>query len=109
MRVTKLMIKPLALAVAITSLGVMNAQAAPKDPDKSTMAYEGTPSAVDAESAKIVRSPPKGLVLHQKDSSSTQRHERVNAIPICRSRFQNLAFCRCCQCLYAFRNVTFSL
>ena len=57
MRVTKLMIKPLALAVAITSLGVMNAQAAPKDPDKSTMAYEGTPSAVDAESAKIVRSP----------------------------------------------------
>jgi nitrite reductase (NO-forming)/hydroxylamine reductase len=51
------MIKPLALAVAITSLGVMNAQAAPKDPDKSTMAYEGTPSAVDAESAKIVRSP----------------------------------------------------
>ncbi len=60
MRVTKLMIKPLAMAVAITSLGVMNAQAAPpKDPDKSTMAYEGTPpSAVDAESAKIVRSPP---------------------------------------------------
>ncbi|ERS90936.1 nitrite reductase [Marinobacter sp. C1S70] len=57
MRVTKLMIKPLAMAVAITSLGVMNAQAAPKDPDKSTMAYEGTPSAVDAESAKIVRSP----------------------------------------------------
>jgi len=57
MRVTKLMIKPLTLAVAITSLGVMNAQAAPKDPDKSTMAYEGTPSAVDAESAKIVRSP----------------------------------------------------
>ncbi|MBY6104212.1 nitrite reductase [Marinobacter nauticus] len=57
MRVTKLMIKPLALAVAITSLGVMNAQAAPKDPDKSTMAYEGTSSAVDAESAKIVRSP----------------------------------------------------
>ncbi|WP_226609507.1 nitrite reductase [Marinobacter nauticus] len=57
MRVTKLMIKPLALAVAITSLGVMNAQAAPKDPDKSTMAYEGTPSAVEAESAKIVRSP----------------------------------------------------
>ncbi|MCW9011270.1 nitrite reductase [Marinobacter sp.] len=57
MRVTKPMIKPLALAVAITSLGVMNAQAAPKDPDKSTMAYEGTPSAVDAESAKIVRSP----------------------------------------------------
>ena len=54
MRVTKLMIKPLALAVAITSLGVMNAQAAPKDPDKSTMAYEGTPSAVDAESAKKV-------------------------------------------------------
>ncbi|WP_370257905.1 cytochrome D1 domain-containing protein [Marinobacter nauticus] len=57
MRVIKLMIKPLAMAVAITSLGVMNAQAAPKDPDKSTMAYEGTPSAVDAESAKIVRSP----------------------------------------------------
>jgi len=57
MRVTQMMIKPLALAVAITSLGVMNAQAAPKAPDKSTMAYEGTPSAVDAESAKIVRSP----------------------------------------------------
>ncbi|WP_456490125.1 cytochrome D1 domain-containing protein [Marinobacter nauticus] len=58
MRVTQMMIKPLALAVAITSLGVMSAQAAPKkNVDESAMAYEGTPSAVDASSAKIVRSP----------------------------------------------------
>src|SRR5690606_9701793 len=57
MRVTQMMIKPLALAVAITSLGVMTAQAAPKNGDEATMAYEGTPSAVDAASAKIVRSP----------------------------------------------------
>lgn len=58
MRVTQIMIKPLALAVAITSIGVMSAQAAPKKhADESAMAYEGTPSAVDAGSAKIVRSP----------------------------------------------------
>ncbi|HAX08500.1 MAG TPA: nitrite reductase [Marinobacter hydrocarbonoclasticus] len=57
MRVTDMMIKPLAFAVAITSMGVMTAQAAPKNGDEATMAYEGTPSAVDAASAKIVRSP----------------------------------------------------
>lgn len=57
MRVTKMMIKPLAMAVAITSLGVMTAHAAPKDPDQSEMAYKGSPSAVDAKSAKVVRTP----------------------------------------------------
>lgn len=57
MRVTKMILKPLAIAVAITSLGAMTAQAAPKDPDKSTMAYEGTASAVDPADAKVVRTP----------------------------------------------------
>jgi nitrite reductase (NO-forming)/hydroxylamine reductase len=52
-----MMIKPLAMAVAITSLGLMTAQAAPKDPDQSGMAYEGTPSSVDPGSAKSVRTP----------------------------------------------------
>ncbi|MDR9424302.1 MAG: cytochrome D1 domain-containing protein [Marinobacter sp.] len=57
MRVSKMMIKPLAMAVAITSLGVMTAHAAPKDPNKSEMAYEGTASSVDPGSAKSVRTP----------------------------------------------------
>src|SRR5690554_3766327 len=57
MRVTDMMIKPLAFAVAITSMGVMTAQAAPKNGDEATMAYEGTPSAVDAGSARVVRTP----------------------------------------------------
>ncbi len=57
MRATQLMIKPLALAVAMASFGVMTAQAASKDVDESAMAYEGTPSSIDAASAKIVRTP----------------------------------------------------
>src|SRR5690606_41061833 len=57
MRVSKMIMTPLALAVAFTSLGVMTAHAAPKNGDEAIMAYEGTPSAVDAASAKIVRSP----------------------------------------------------
>ena len=57
MRVTKMMIKPLAMAVAFASIGVMTAQAAPKDADKSSVAYEGTPSTVDPSSAKSVRTP----------------------------------------------------
>src|SRR5690554_6957831 len=57
MRVTKMIMKPLALAVAVTSLGVMSAHAAEKHVDGTSLAYEGTASAVDAESAKVVRSP----------------------------------------------------
>ncbi|WP_138435426.1 cytochrome D1 domain-containing protein [Marinobacter shengliensis] len=58
MRVTDMMIKPLALAVAITSMGVMTAQAQPhKNVDESAVAYEGTPSSIDAGSAKVVRTP----------------------------------------------------
>ncbi|WP_404364770.1 cytochrome D1 domain-containing protein [Marinobacter sp.] len=59
MSVTTLILKPLALAVAVAvaSFGVMPAYAAPKDPDPSTTAYEGTASAVDPESAKTVRTP----------------------------------------------------
>jgi len=57
MRVTNLIFKPLALAVAVASFGVMTAQAAPKNPDPSATAYEGTASAVDPKSAKVVRSP----------------------------------------------------
>ncbi|WP_449284468.1 cytochrome D1 domain-containing protein [Marinobacter sp. PE14] len=57
MRVTNLLFKPLALAVAVASFGVMTVQATPKDPDPSTTAYEGTASAVDPESAKVVRTP----------------------------------------------------
>ncbi|XKH01692.1 nitrite reductase [Marinobacter nauticus] len=57
MRAKTMMIKPLAMAVAITSLGVMTAQAAPKDPDQSSMAYEGTASTIDPGSAKVVRTP----------------------------------------------------
>ncbi|BEH15806.1 nitrite reductase [Marinobacter shengliensis] len=58
MRVTDMMIKPLAFAVAITSMGVMTAQAQPhKNVDESAVAYEGTPSSIDAASAKVVRTP----------------------------------------------------
>src|SRR5690554_6081080 len=57
MRVSKMMIKPLALAVAMTSFGAMTAQAQGTHTDEASMAYEGTPSAVDAASAKVVRSP----------------------------------------------------
>lgn len=58
MRVTDMMIKPLAFAVAITSMGVMTAQAQPhKNVDESAVAYEGTPSSIDAGSAKVVRTP----------------------------------------------------
>lgn len=58
MRVTDMMIKPLAFAVAITSMGVMTAQAQPhKNVDEASVAYEGTPSSIDAASAKVVRTP----------------------------------------------------
>jgi len=57
MRAKTMMIKPLAMAVAITSLGVMTAQAAPKNPDESTVAYEGTPSAMDPDTARSIRTP----------------------------------------------------
>src|SRR5690554_2540132 len=57
MRVSKMMIKPLALAVAMTSFGAMTAQAQGTHTDEASMAYEGTPSAVDAASVKVVRSP----------------------------------------------------
>jgi len=57
MRVDKMMIKPLVMAVAIASMGAMTAQAAPKNPDEASMAYQGTESSVDSESAKVVRSP----------------------------------------------------
>ncbi len=57
MRVTNLFFKPLALAVVVASLGVLTAHASPKDPDPSATAYEGTASAVDPASAKVVRTP----------------------------------------------------
>lgn len=57
MRVKKMTMKPLALAVAITSFGVMTAQAQEKHVDEASAAYEGTASAIDAASAKVVRSP----------------------------------------------------
>ncbi|PPK53508.1 nitrite reductase [Marinobacter persicus] len=57
MRAKTMMIKPLVMAVAITSMSVMTAQAASKDPDKSELAYKGAPSAVDPDSAKSVRTP----------------------------------------------------
>ena len=56
-RESNLLFKPLALAVAVASFGVMTVQATPKDPDPSTSAYEGTASAVDPESARVVRTP----------------------------------------------------
>ncbi|WP_339781418.1 cytochrome D1 domain-containing protein [uncultured Marinobacter sp.] len=57
MRATKPFLKPLALAVAVTSFGVMTASAAPKNADPAETAYEGTSSPIASESAKIVRSP----------------------------------------------------
>ncbi|WP_417544993.1 cytochrome D1 domain-containing protein [Marinobacter sp.] len=57
MRATKPFLKPLALAVAVASFGVMTASAAPKNADPAETAYEGTSSPIDSESAKVVRSP----------------------------------------------------
>ncbi|MBQ0832999.1 MAG: c-type cytochrome [Marinobacter sp.] len=57
MRAAKLFLKPLALAVAVASFGVMTASAAPKNADPAETAYEGAASAIDSESAKVVRSP----------------------------------------------------
>lgn len=57
MRAPELFLKPLALAVAVTSLGVMTANAAPKNADPAETAYEGTASAIDSKSANVVRSP----------------------------------------------------
>ncbi|WP_417513226.1 cytochrome D1 domain-containing protein [Marinobacter sp.] len=57
MRATHLFLKPLAVAVAFASFGAMNAIAAPKNIDPAATAYEGTPSTIDASTAKIVRSP----------------------------------------------------
>ncbi|KAA1175927.1 c-type cytochrome [Marinobacter salinexigens] len=57
MRVTSKLFQPLALAAAVASFSVLTAQAAPKNPDPSSTAYEGAPSAVEPESARIVRSP----------------------------------------------------
>lgn len=57
MRVTNLFFQPLALAVAVASFGALTAHAAPKDPDPSATAYEGTASSVDPGSAKVVRTP----------------------------------------------------
>ncbi|NMT62129.1 nitrite reductase [Marinobacter orientalis] len=57
MRVINPFFKPLALAVAVASLGAMTVHAAPKDPDPSASAYEGTSSPIDPESAQVVRTP----------------------------------------------------
>ena len=57
MRATKPFLKPLALAVAVASFGVMTASAAPKNADPAETAYEGAASPIDSESAKVVRSP----------------------------------------------------
>lgn len=57
MRANSLFLKPLALAVAVASFGVMSANAAPKHPDSTEGAYEGTTSPISPESAKTVRSP----------------------------------------------------
>lgn len=57
MRPTNLFLKPLAIAVAVASFGVMSASAAPKHPDSTEGAYEGTASPISPESAKTVRSP----------------------------------------------------
>jgi nitrite reductase (NO-forming)/hydroxylamine reductase len=57
MRVNHPFAKPLVLATVVTALSAPSAFAAPKNPDKSVTAYEGTPSAVDSDSAQIVRSP----------------------------------------------------
>lgn len=57
MRVPSPMIKPLALAIAVASFGVAQVQAAPQNGDSASTAYEGTPSAISPESAKVVRTP----------------------------------------------------
>src|SRR5690554_4662135 len=57
MRATNPFLKPLAIAVAVASFGVMSANAAPKNPDPAVTAYEGTASPIDAASAKTVRTP----------------------------------------------------
>jgi len=57
MRENNPFLKPLALAVAVASFGVMTASAAPKNPDPAESAYEGTSSPISSESAKVVRSP----------------------------------------------------
>nr|WP_100638284.1 nitrite reductase [Marinobacter salexigens] len=57
MRATNPFLKPLAIAVAVASLGVMSVNAAPKHADPTSTAYEGTPSPIDASTAKVVRSP----------------------------------------------------
>ena len=57
MRVNHPFAKPLVLATVVTALSAPSVFAAPKNPDQATTAYEGTPSSVDAASAKVVRSP----------------------------------------------------
>ncbi|MBB3190354.1 nitrite reductase [Halomonas cerina] len=51
-------LKPLAVAVTAAALGIGVAHAQPhKDIDESKAAYQGTESAVEAESAKVMRTP----------------------------------------------------
>lgn len=57
MRVTQRLFHPLALAVAIASTGAMTASAAPKHPETPATAYEGAPTTIAPESAKVVRTP----------------------------------------------------
>jgi len=57
MRASNPFLKPLAVAVAIASFGVMTATAAPKNGDPAGAAYEGTSSPISPKSAKVVRSP----------------------------------------------------
>ena len=57
MRATHFFLKPLALAVAVASFGVMTASASSKNADPAETAYEGTSSPISSESAKVVRSP----------------------------------------------------
>src|SRR5690554_714184 len=57
MRATNPFLKPLALAVAVASFGVMGASAESKHADPTSAAYEGTASPIDASTAKTVRSP----------------------------------------------------
>ncbi len=56
-RVTQRLFHPLALAVAIASTGAMTASAAPKHPETPATAYEGAPTTIAPESAKVVRTP----------------------------------------------------
>ncbi|PCM44757.1 nitrite reductase [Marinobacter sp. ANT_B65] len=57
MRASNPFLKPLAVAVAIASFGVMTATATPKNGDPAGAAYEGTSSPISPKSAKVVRSP----------------------------------------------------